>query len=75
MISLSFRASTFLFFLSPACPSPPFPAQALHYLETISPGPLLVQLLSSVLGLSVFILEEACASIDDMSAAKVRYPT
>lgn len=34
--------------------------QALHFLETISPGPLLVQLLSALLGLSVFILEEAC---------------
>lgn len=50
---------------------PSFPAQALHYLETISPGPLLVQLLSALLGLSVFVLEEACSSVDGLSAAKV----
>lgn len=36
--------------------------QALHYLETISPQSLLAQLLSALLGLSMFVLEEASSS-------------
>eukprot|EP00752_Nemacystus_decipiens_P004283 g3912.t1 len=35
--------------------------KALHFLETISPGSLLVQLLSGLLGLSIFVLEEGCS--------------
>lgn len=44
----------------------------MHYLETISPQPLLAQLLSALLGLSVFVLEEACSAGDSLPATQVR---
>eukprot|EP00903_Cladosiphon_okamuranus_P018811 g17303.t1 len=44
--------------------------KALHFLETISPDSLLVQLLSGLLGLSVFILEEGCSGAGSLPAVQ-----
>lgn len=47
-------------------------SQALLYLESISPQPLLVQLLSALLGLSIFVMEEACSSAKCLPVVKVK---
>lgn len=49
-----------------------FTYQALHFLETISPGSLLVQLLSGLLGLSVFVLEEGCSGAGGLPGVQAR---
>lgn len=46
--------------------------QALHFLETISPGALLTQLLSGLLGLSVFVLEEGCSGAGSLRGVQAR---